>query len=201
MNIYAKCISALVKAVISSRIGGVGAMRKYLDECSTEEAKPSTSVATSTAQRQTESSTTHKSPQVSNKETIDYQKREIGKELLILEKHLQQGCKIAGKGCDCCQKHPLTLEALAEETVGMTAEPVYSELKGWVRELSPKTTAEASSSGKYDEEYPQMAVRAREFRKKILGTTDLAAVLSPETRKAVEKNIGEIAKVLEGNQR
>ena len=199
MNIYAKCASALVKAVISSRSGGVGAMRKYLDECSAEKMKPSASVATSTAQRRTEPSAPYKLPQVSNKETIDYQKREIGKELLILEKHLQQGCKINQVACECCQKHPLAIEALAEETLGMTAEPVYSELKDWTKGLGPKVTTEASSSGKYDDEYPRMAVKAREFRKKILGTTDFSAVLSPETRKTVEKNIGEIAKALEGN--
>lgn len=126
--------------------------------------------------------------EVSNDEIVAYQKREIGKELLVLEKHLQQGCKINGKGCDCCMKHPLALDALADETIGMTAEPVYNELKNWIKEINPKVTAKSSSSGRYDNEYPRMAVRAREFRKKILGTENLSAMLNEaEMKRVLEK--------------
>ncbi len=58
------------------------------------------------------------SAKVSTFETITYQQREIGKELLLLEKHFQQQCKIGGKACDCCEKHPITIEALVQETLG-----------------------------------------------------------------------------------
>jgi hypothetical protein len=65
---------------------------------------------------------------VSTEDTIGYQKKEIGKELLLLEKHLQQGCKINGVACDCCEKHPLAIEALAGETLGMTGADIYNEI-------------------------------------------------------------------------
>jgi hypothetical protein len=60
------------------------------------------------------------SARVTSLETITYRRREIGKELLPLEKHSQQLCRIGGVACDCCEKHPITIEALAQETLGMT---------------------------------------------------------------------------------
>jgi len=124
-------------------------------------------------------------------ETIRYQKREIGKELLLLEKHFQQGCKIGGKPCDCCTKHPFTIEALAQETLGMTSDPALNEVIQWVREIEPKTTEDASASGKYDSEYPSLAIKARELRKAIMGTESPNALLGKEggdetTKKATE---------------
>ena len=127
---------------------------------------------------------------VSTEETINYQKREIGKELLLLEKHLQQGCKIAGKGCDCCGgKHLITIEALSQETLGMTGDNLYSHLAVWSRDLSPLTTAEASSSGKYDDKYPQLAVQAREMRKKVMGTTDVMSLLEPKHQQMLKEAV------------
>jgi hypothetical protein len=55
---------------------------------------------------------------VTTEETVEYQKRELSKEILLLEKHLQQRCKIMGKACDCCEKHPIVIEALAQEALG-----------------------------------------------------------------------------------
>lgn len=63
------------------------------------------------------------SARVTSLETITYRRREIGKELLLLEKHSQQLCKIGGVACDRCEKHPITIEALAQETLGMTRRP------------------------------------------------------------------------------
>ena len=103
-------------------------------------------------------------------ETINYQKREIVKELLLLEGHLQQGCKIGGTACDCCTKHPITIEALAQETTGMTPEPVFREIAEWARSVGEITSEAASASGKHDEEYPKLAIKAREFRKAIMPT-------------------------------
>jgi hypothetical protein len=60
------------------------------------------------------------SARVTSLETITYRRREIGKELLLPEKHSQQLCKIGGVACDRCEKHPITIEALAQETLGMT---------------------------------------------------------------------------------
>lgn len=101
-------------------------------------------------------------------ETIEHQKREIVKELLLLEGHLTQSCKIGGKACDCCTKHPITIEGLAEETAGMSTDPVFRELSQWAKSIGDITTEAASASGKYDEEYPKLAIKAREFRKAIM---------------------------------
>jgi hypothetical protein len=105
---------------------------------------------------------------LTTEETINYQKREIAKQLTLLEGHLQQSCKINNKACDCCTKHPITIEGLAEETTGMTQDPIFRELAGWAKLIAPITTEAASASGKYDEEYPKLAIRAREFRKAIM---------------------------------
>ncbi len=101
-------------------------------------------------------------------QTVQYQRRELAKELILLEGHLQQGCKIGGQACDCCEKHPLKIEGLAQETAGMSTDPVYGELAGWIRQIAPMTSEEASASGNYDNEYPRLAMKAREFRKAIM---------------------------------
>ena len=68
---------------------------------------------------------------VSTEETVNYQRRELVKELTLLEGHLQQGCKINNKGCDCCEKHPIKIEGLAQETAGMVRDGLFSKLAGW----------------------------------------------------------------------
>ena len=81
---------------------------------------------------------------VTTEETIAYQRRELGKELLLLEAHLREGCRIpptTGEPCDCCSpKHTITIEALALETYGMTGDPIYQELTKWAEEIERKTT-------------------------------------------------------------
>lgn len=129
---------------------------------------------------------------VTTEETVAYQKREMGKELLLLEKHLQQKCKIAGKACDCCEKHPLAIEALAQETLGITGDDIYHEVATWARNVMPVTTEEASRSGQYDEEYPALAVTARDMRKRLMGTEDIKALLSPELDEKVYADVQEI---------
>lgn len=108
-----------------------------------------------------------KSYSVADSEVLAYQIRELSKELLLLEKHLAQKCKIGGRPCDCCAKHPMTIEALAQETYGMTADPVYQEVAQWAKQISLVTTPQASASGEYDEKYPELATQARELRKKV----------------------------------
>ena len=129
---------------------------------------------------------------VSTAETILYQKRELSKELLLLEKHLQQSCKIAGKACDCCTKHPIAIEALAQEALGMTGDLLFTKVAEWATEIAPMTTVEASKSGKYEETYSQLAVKARELRKKIMGTDDVEALLTPELYKKVQAQVKNI---------
>jgi hypothetical protein len=105
---------------------------------------------------------------ITTEQTISYQKRELAKELLLLEGHLEQGCKINGEACDCCAKHPIKIEGLALETTGMSKDPVFSKLAAWARMISPMTGQAASASGEYDKQYPELAMEAREFRKAMM---------------------------------
>jgi hypothetical protein len=127
---------------------------------------------------------------VSTEETIAYQKREVSKELLLLEKHLQQGCKIGGRACDCCEKHPIAIEALSQEALGMTGDTVFNDIVEFTKRISPMTSADAATSGQYAETYPKMAMEARELRKRVMGTTDIRALLEPAERERVDKAVG-----------
>jgi len=129
---------------------------------------------------------------VSTEETVAYQKRELGKEILLLEKHLQQKCKIAGKACDCCEKHPIVIEALAQETLGITGDPLFGDVVAWAKRIAPITTEAASRSGQYDEEYPDLAVQGRNFRKRIMGTAAVQALLTPALSEKVDAQVQEI---------
>jgi hypothetical protein len=115
---------------------------------------------------------------VSTKETVDYQNREIGKNLLMLNRHCIQKFRIAGRACDCGQsKHLLELEALVEETAGMVDNPdIYYRILDWVRRLGPIATVEDVSSSKYDDVYPVFGAEARDLRKELLGTLDPKAL-------------------------
>jgi len=130
---------------------------------------------------------------VSNKETVDYQNREIGKVLLTMERHCVQKFRIAGRACDCGQsKHLLDLEALSEETVAMVDNPeIYYRILAWISRLGPLSTVEKVESGKYDDLYPVFGTEARNLRKELLGTLDPKALfLHRETEEAVDTEPG-----------
>lgn len=104
---------------------------------------------------------------VSTEATIIHQNNELRKHMLLLEAHLQQGCKIGGVACDCCEKHPIVIQGLAEEAIGMLNKPVYAQIIQWCQKVLPMTTADASASGKYDTLYPNLAIELRQIRKAI----------------------------------
>lgn len=138
-------------------------------------------------------SVTKAAPQrVTTEETVEYQKRELGKELMLLEKHLQQKCKINGRACDCCEKHPIVIEGLAQETLGMTGDKLYEDVIAWAKKITPITTEEASRSGEYDNIYPGLAVEGRNIRKRIMGTADIKALLSPKLSERVSGEVQDI---------
>ncbi len=126
---------------------------------------------------------------VSTKETVDYQNREIGKNLLMLQRHLVQKFRINGKACDCGQsRHLLDLESLVEETVGMVENPdVYYRILDWIKRLGPISTVENVTSGKYDDVYPNFSNEARDLRKEILGTLDPKALFPGKETEPAEK--------------
>ena len=123
---------------------------------------------------------------ITTEETIAYQRREIGKQMMLLETHLQQRCRINGKPCDCCEKHPIVMEGLSQEAIGMTTDPVFPDIIEWARYLSPITTQLAAESGQYDDLYPDLAIKTRELRKRMMGTTDLKALMTPEQQARAE---------------
>lgn len=118
---------------------------------------------------------------VSTKETVDYQNREIGKILLTMQRHCVQKFRINGKACDCGQgRHLLDLEGLVEETIAMVENPdIYYRILDWIGRLGPICTVENVNLGKYDDIYPVFGNEARDLRKKLLGTLDPKA-LFPE---------------------
>jgi hypothetical protein len=123
----------------------------------------------------------HEGP--TTEETVAYQNMEIGKALFQMEKHFAQKIKIFGKPCDCGMKTlGLGIVGDAEETIPMVSNPeIYYRLIEWAKEVIPKSTLEASASGLYDNEYPALSRQAREFRKEIVGTLDVAALFPPKT--------------------
>ena len=87
--------------------------------------------------------------------------REMCKQCVLLEQHLsekEKRCK------QCCRKHMLTIEALAEEAIGLDKKQEYEEL------LSDLPTKVRLLEKRFiDGEDPnQLAQEWREFRKKLV---------------------------------
>lgn len=124
-----------------------------------------------------------------SEETAQALKRRLGKELYRAELDLSNKLRIAGKPCDCLEsKHTLLLEAAAEELIAQEPDnPVYSEIIDWIKQNQPKVTIEAISTGKYDDEYPHMAAEFKGFRKRIMGTTVLTAMVEPKQELNLEE--------------
>lgn len=160
---------------------------------SPKEAPPEqkTTVTTKTPEKvaQAVSTSVLERPGLSTEETVAYQNREIGKQLFALERHYAQRMRIAGVPCDCgSTKHLLGVEQLSEETIPMVADPsAYEEIISWVRENEPKSTDEAAKSGKYDQDYPVLSGQARDFRKRIMGTLSLSAMVEPKEPVTLEE--------------
>ncbi len=125
--------------------------------------------------------------ELSTEETVEYQNREIAKNLLALERHYAQRLRINGIPCDCGSgRHLLAIETLAEEAIPMVDNPnVYYRIIDWVKEVGPKSTDEAAKSGKYDNEYPPFSHQARDFRKEIIGSLEPSA-LFPQKETSAE---------------
>ena len=116
-----------------------------------------------------------------SEETSQELKRRLGKELYRAELDLSNKLRIAGKPCDCLDsKHTLGLEAAAEELIAQEPDStVYPEIIDWIKRNQPKLGIEAIVSGQYDGEYPRMAAEFKGFRKRIMGTTVLTAMVEP----------------------
>jgi hypothetical protein len=119
-------------------------------------------------------------------ETADELKRRLGRELYKAELDLIGGLRIAGKPCTCLEsKHTLMLEAAAEELIPEDpSNPVYREIIDWVKANQGKVTVEAIAGGNYAGEYPVMAGKFREFRKRVMGTV---AAVTPKPEMTLEE--------------
>jgi len=115
-------------------------------------------------------------------ETAMTLKRRMAKELYRAEQDLEENLLIAGKPCDCLDsKHTLGLEATAEELIPQEPDnPVYIEILQWITVNRPKVTRAAIASGQFKAEYPQMAAKFKEFRKRVLGTEAITAMIESE---------------------
>jgi len=88
---------------------------------------------------------------------------------------------VTAHGCiHNCEKHPITIEALAQESLGMANDPVFKDVAKWSHSITSKTTQKASASGDYEDEYPRLAIKARELRKSVMGTDSVEALASDE---------------------
>ena len=125
-----------------------------------------------------------------SEETVKELRRRLGKELYRFELDLVGGCKIAGRACDCCgDKHNFGIEATAEELIPMDRDPTYGEVISWLNTNRGKMTVEASASGIYDAEYPEMARQVREFRKRVMGTEGLGEQQVEKVEAPVQKDL------------
>jgi len=122
-------------------------------------------------------------------ETTQALKRRLGKELYRAELDLSNKLRIAGKPCDCLeQKHTLMLEAVAEELIAQEPDnPAYFEIIDWIKQNQSKVSIDAISTGQYDDEYPRMAAEFKGFRKRIMGTTVLTAMVEPKEQVNLEE--------------
>ena len=132
------------------------------------------------------SSPTGGASKVTSEETLAYQKREIGRELWQLEKHLAQGCRIPDKSgkripCDCCEKGSwiagLAYESIPiAERAGQTS-GVFEKIASWSEALEPMVTVAAVEGGQYD--YKKLSGEASALRKELMGSLTLGALRTP----------------------
>lgn len=121
-------------------------------------------------------------------ETVADLKRRLGKELYRMELDLAGGGRIAGKPCGCLgNKHNLGLEATAEELIPLDSNPAYNQILGWLKQHEPEFTPEQIA--KHPPEYYQaLGHEARAFRKAVLESDDLRALLNQDDKaKLIEK--------------
>ena len=119
----------------------------------------------------------------STAETLLELKRRLAKELYRIELDLQGGARIAGKPCDCLSrgKHLGGVEATAEELMSYEANPVYGRVVEWVSrhaaEFEPTEIARREP-----DYYRGLTPEVRAFRKEVMGTEKLVALLNKVDR-------------------
>lgn len=127
-------------------------------------------------------------------ETVQELKRRLAKELYRMELDLLGGGRIASKPCDCLsEKHHLGIEATAEELMSMDRDPVYGKIIAWLNTHAPEFVVEEVAKHP-PEHYQALAPEVRTFRKQLMGTEKLGALLTPTEAEQVTKKAVEIVK-------
>ena len=129
-------------------------------------------------------------------ETVQELKRRLAKELWRMESDLITGGRINNAPCDCFLKHTIGVEALSEELISMDKNPIYGRILVWLNGHAPEFPVEEVAK-RPPEHYQALAPEVRAFRKELMGTEKLVALLTPEeteqvTKKAVEMVKGEL---------
>lgn len=131
----------------------------------------------------------------STSDTVEELRRRLGKELYRVELDLQGGGRIGGKPCDCLSraKHSAGIEATAEELMSYEVNPLYGKVIQWVNDHAP-VFEPAEIANHPPEFYQAMAPEIRAFRKAVMGTEKLSAMISPQDREKVIAKAQEIIK-------
>jgi hypothetical protein len=62
----------------------------------------------------------------------------------------------------------------------------------WAKTIAPLTTEEASNTVKHDDQYPGMAVKARDLRKRLMGTVNIESLLSQDLTERANNKVKDI---------
>jgi len=102
-----------------------------------------------------------------DQETLAYQEDRALGEVYLLEDHLKASCRECGEASDCCWKHADKLARYAHETMSMTTDPFWENLRDLAIEIKEKAHPEDVKAGTYASEYPKYAVRVSELRRPL----------------------------------
>ena len=129
-------------------------------------------------------------PMPSTAETVGDVRRRLGKELYRFELDLLAGGRVAGKSCDCLQKHTMGVEAISEELIPMDQQPIYPRILAWLNEHQVEFRPEEIER-RTPEHYQALSSQVRTFRKEVLGTEKMGAMLTPDEKAQVAQRLQE----------
>lgn len=120
-------------------------------------------------------------------ETVQELKRRLGAELYRLEMDLVAGGRIAGKACDCLQKHAeLGILSIVGELVPMDRSPVNEHIITWVNSHLPEFQIDVVAATD-PARYRQLSPEVRALRKELLGTEKVSALLNDAQKAKVQQ--------------
>lgn len=135
-------------------------------------------------------------PLPTSHETLEYQRKEIARELWMLEKHLAQGCKIPKRDgslvtCDCCEKGAMGITGLSYETIPIAERSgedssIFANIATWSHGIEPHVSVPAIDRD--NTQLPRFSGEASMLRKQLLGTDRLSALLTNDELQSLRGN-------------